>query len=90
MPVQQARPHLRTTPLATHLYPQKEKGGGEESAPAPIQQAGVPPNLPHAPGLPLVLNRYEVIDIVGEGAYGIVLKCKRKVRRAVCCCCNVI
>jgi len=25
--------------------------------------------------------RYEVIDIVGEGAYGIVLKCKRKVGR---------
>jgi hypothetical protein len=25
-----------------------------------------------------VMNKYEVIGIVGEGAYGVVLKCKNK------------
>jgi hypothetical protein len=26
------------------------------------------------------MNKYEVISVVGEGAYGIVLKCKNRVR----------
>ncbi len=26
------------------------------------------------------MNKYEVISVVGEGAYGVVLKCRNKVR----------
>jgi hypothetical protein len=28
------------------------------------------------------MNKYDVISVVGEGAYGIVLKCKNRVREA--------
>ncbi|CAF95445.1 unnamed protein product, partial [Tetraodon nigroviridis] len=27
-----------------------------------------------------VMNKFEVLGIVGEGAYGVVLKCRHKVR----------
>jgi hypothetical protein len=41
-----------------------------------------------APTLSLVLlsvqNKYDVEGIVGEGAYGVVLKCRNKVRCALC------
>lgn len=26
----------------------------------------------------IVMNKYEVLGVVGEGAYGVVLKCKNK------------
>ncbi len=29
------------------------------------------------------MNKYEVLGVVGEGAYGVVLKCRNKENRAV-------
>ena len=30
-------------------------------------------------------NKYEVLGVVGEGAYGIVYKCKNKETGKICC-----
>ena len=29
------------------------------------------------------MNKYEVLGVVGEGAYGVVLKCRNKENRAI-------
>ena len=30
------------------------------------------------------MNKYEVLGVVGEGAYGVVLKCKNKENNEIC------
>lgn len=30
------------------------------------------------------MNKYEILGVVGEGAYGVVLKCKNKETQEIC------
>ena len=45
----------------------------------------VPPSVPLQTFAPRAgsMNKYDVLGVVGEGAYGVVLKCKNKDRLAV-------
>lgn len=43
------------------------------------QCTGLPAHPPAHPSLPS-MNKYDIVSKVGEGAYGVVLKCRHKVR----------